>query len=98
MNKIVETKVDELIAEEKMMDEFFTSMVDELRKMDIMAYTLRQKINHEDEKITRPEKTLLIGQLRMLNDTIAQLKENISYFRNDKCSEISEKIYAEMKK
>lgn len=95
MEKIVKSKeVEELVLQTREIEEFFEYMIDQLRKMDSMAFELRQKINHEShEKTTKPEKTLLIGQLRMLNNSIDQIKETINYFKNDKVAEISDKIY-----
>ena len=104
MEKIIKTMedskaVNELINKQKEVEESFGEIIDKMKKMEDEVYEMRQKINHSfSHMITKSEKTLLIGQLRVLTNTINQMEETLRYFKNDKANEISEEIWKTYKR
>ena len=88
---------DQLINQQKSIEEFISSMVDQIRDMETTIDKMRQKINFSEDIMTKPEKTLLTGQFRALDQMLNQTKETLNYYKNDKCNEISNEIYAQMR-
>lgn len=104
MEKIVKTMedrevVNKLINKQKEVEESFSEIIDKMKKMEDEVYEMRQKINHSfGHMITKSEKTLLVGQLRVLTNTINQMEETLRYFKNDKANEISDEIWENYRK
>lgn len=92
-------EVEQLINKQKEVEETFSEMIEKMKKMEDEVYEMRQKVNHSlDHMITKPEKTLIIGQLRALTNTINQMEETLTYFKIDKSNEISDEIWGSHKK
>lgn len=92
-------EVEQLINKQKEVEETFSEMIEKMKKMEDEVYEMRQKVNHSlGHMITKPEKTLIVGQLRVLTNTINQMEETLRYFKNDKANEISDEIWESYKK